>query len=62
MFLSTDDVADISYWKAEVGLLGLAKEVIGAVATGGVAVTGKLREMKKDEIEQARRKDSTLSS
>ena len=55
-------MADISYWKAEVGLLGLAKEVIGAVATGGVAVTGKLREMKKDEIEQARRKDSTLSS
>lgn len=54
--------ADISYWKADVGTLGLAKEVLGAMATGGVAVTGKLREMKEDEIKQARQKDGSMSS
>jgi hypothetical protein len=55
-------VTDISYWKAEVGTLGLAKEVIGAIATGGVANTGKLREMKEGEIQEARRKEGVLSS
>ena len=53
---------DISYWKAEVGALGFGKEVIGAVITGGVANTGVLRQMKEDEIEQARKKDGALSS
>ncbi|ETN42406.1 uncharacterized protein HMPREF1541_01560 [Cyphellophora europaea CBS 101466] len=52
----------ISYWKAEVGALGFGKEVIGAVITGGVANTGVLRQMKEDEIEQARKKDGALSS
>ena len=30
--------------------------------TGGVANTGALREMKEDEIEKARKSDSTMSS
>jgi hypothetical protein len=40
----------------------LAKEVIGAVMTGDVAVTGKLREMKEGEIAEARQKEGALSS
>jgi len=35
---------------------------VGAIAGGGVPVTGKLREMKEAEIQQARSKDSTMSS
>jgi len=58
----TDRIVDISYWKADVGALGFGKEVIGAIVTGGVANTGKLREMKEDEISQARKSDSSLSS
>ena len=38
------------------------KEVGGAIATGGVAVTGDLRQMKQDEIKEARQKDGALSS
>ena len=45
-----------------MGALGFGKEVLGAIVTGGVPVTGVLREMKKDEIQQARSKDSSLSS
>ncbi|KAK3614735.1 hypothetical protein LTR56_027056 [Elasticomyces elasticus] len=52
----------ISYWKAEVGALGFGKEVLGAIVTGGVANTGALREMKEDEIAQARKSDSALTS
>jgi general stress protein 26 len=44
----------VVYWKAEVGLLGFAKEVIGAAATGGVANTGVIRELKSEELEKAR--------
>ena len=44
----------VVYWKAEVGMLGFAKEVIGAAATGGVANTGVLRELKIGELEKAR--------
>ena len=55
-------MADISYWKAEVGKLGFLKEVKGAQYTGAVAVTGSLRQMKEDEIKQARSKHSTMSS
>ena len=40
----------------------MIKEVGGATLTGGVASTGKLREMKEDEIKQARSKHSNLSS
>ncbi|KAM0717473.1 hypothetical protein Q7P37_007325 [Cladosporium fusiforme] len=52
----------ISYWKHEVGGLGFAKEIIGANLTGGVANTGTLRELKEDEIAQARKSDSSMSS
>ena len=55
-------VIDITYWKHEVGALGFMKEIAGANLTGGVAVTGTLREIKGDEIEQARKSDSSLSS
>lgn len=44
----------ISYYKAEVGMLGYAKEVIGANITGGVANTGKLRELSQQDLEKAR--------
>jgi len=44
----------ISYYVTDVGMLGLAKEVIGAAVTGGVANTGKLRELHKEDIEKAR--------
>jgi hypothetical protein len=40
----------------------MAKEVGLATLTGGVSVTGKLREMKAQEIEEARSKHSTMSS
>jgi hypothetical protein len=53
---------DISYWKHEVGALGFMKEIAGANLTGGVAVTGSLREIKGEELEQARKKDSSMSS
>jgi len=52
----------ISYWKHDVGALGFMKEITGANLTGGVAVTGTLREIKGDEIEQARKSDSAMSS
>lgn len=52
----------ISYWKHEVGALGFMKEVGGAAATGGVANTGKLRQMKDDDITAARKRDANLSS
>ena len=55
-------MTDISYWKAEVGTLGLGKEIIGALATGGVPNNGSLREMKEDEIKQARSQHSSMSS
>lgn len=55
-------IADISYWKHEVGSVGFFKEVAGAAATGGVAVTGTLRQMNGDEIAAARKKDGALSS
>jgi len=52
----------ISYWKHEVGGMGFMKEITGANLTGGVAVTGSLREIKGDELEQARKSDSSMSS
>ncbi|TKA24224.1 hypothetical protein B0A50_05988 [Salinomyces thailandicus] len=52
----------ISYWQHEAGALGFAKEIGGAIATGGVAQTGTLREMKENEIEQARAKGGSMSS
>ena len=60
--LRTDACADITYWKHNVGAIGYAKEVAGAALTGGVANTGLLRELKEKEIQQARSKDSSLSS
>ncbi|KAF2766310.1 hypothetical protein EJ03DRAFT_330167 [Teratosphaeria nubilosa] len=52
----------ISYYKSESGMLGAAKEIIGANLTGGVANTGVLREIKGNELDQARAKDSALTS
>jgi len=52
----------ISYWKHEVGSMGFMKEVKGAQWTGGVANTGKLRQLTSSEIEQAREKHSSMSS
>ncbi|KAI7151605.1 blue light-inducible protein-like protein Bli-3 [Hortaea werneckii] len=52
----------ISYWKHEAGPAGFAKEVGGAILTGGVANTGALRQMQEHEIQQARQNDSSLSS
>ncbi|KAI6795574.1 blue light-inducible protein-like protein Bli-3 [Hortaea werneckii] len=46
----------ISYWKHEAGPAGFAKEVGGAIMTGGVANTGALRQMQEHEIQQARTK------
>jgi general stress protein 26 len=54
--------ADISYWKGQSSALGFGKEVLGAIATGGVPVTGVMREMKEDEIRQARSRDAAMSS
>ncbi|KAF2159665.1 hypothetical protein M409DRAFT_70850 [Zasmidium cellare ATCC 36951] len=51
----------ITYYKRKTGALGMAKEVGGALLTGGVANTGDLREMKEDDIKQARSRDSALS-
>ena len=53
---------DISYWKAQVGALGFGKEVVGAIVGGGVANTGALRMMEAAEIEEARARDSKLTS
>ncbi|KAJ9658935.1 hypothetical protein H2201_007585 [Coniosporium apollinis] len=44
----------ISYWKAQVGFLGYAKEVAQAAITGKVADVGVQRHMMEDEIEQER--------
>jgi general stress protein 26 len=44
----------ITYYLTEVGILGYAKEIIGAAVTGGVANTGKLRELHEQDIQQAR--------
>jgi general stress protein 26 len=44
----------VTYYLTEVGILGYAKEVIGANITGGVANTGKLRELKEQDLEKAR--------
>lgn len=60
--LITDHLLDISYWKHEVGGLGFMKEIAGANLTGGVAVTGSLREIKGAELDQARKSDSSMSS
>ena len=55
-------IADIAYWKHEVGAAVFFKEIVGANITSGVAVTGTLREIKGDELEQARKSDSSMSS
>lgn len=58
----TDNVFTvITYWKHEVGGAGFMKEIVGANLTGGVAVTGSLRELNGSEIEQARKSDSSMS-
>lgn len=52
----------ISYWQHDVGSIGFVKEVAGAAMTGGVANTGKLRQMKETDISAARKRDAHLSS
>jgi len=44
----------VTYYLTEVGLLGYAKEVVGAAVTGGVANTGKIRELSEQDLQQAR--------
>lgn len=44
----------VTYYQTEVGMLGMAKEVIGAAVTGGVANTGKIRELSEQDLEKAR--------
>lgn len=56
-----DDLTVITYWKHEVGAAGFMKEIVGANLTGGVAVTGSLRELNGSEIEQVRKSDSSMS-
>lgn len=53
---------DISYWQSQVGKAGFAKEISEALFKGEVAQTGYLRHMKEDEIQQARKSDSSLTS
>ncbi|KAK4987317.1 hypothetical protein LTR66_007636 [Elasticomyces elasticus] len=52
----------ISYWKAQVGALGFGKEIVQSMITGEVANTGALRQFEKSDIEQARARDSSMSS
>nr|OQO29923.1 hypothetical protein B0A51_02919 [Rachicladosporium sp. CCFEE 5018] len=51
----------ISYWKHNTNPLGFMKEIGVATMTGGVAVTGLLRELKEAEINKAREQDGNLS-
>ncbi|KAJ4365675.1 hypothetical protein N0V83_008295 [Neocucurbitaria cava] len=44
----------VTYYQTEVGMLGMAKEVVGAAVTGGVANTGKIRELSEQDLEKAR--------
>jgi hypothetical protein len=53
---------DISYYSTTVGAVGYLKEVVAANITGGVANTGKLRQMKEDEITKARKEHSAMTS
>ena len=46
----------IAYWKANVGKLGLVKEIAQAAMTGKVAAIGFCRRFFEDEIEQERAK------
>jgi len=48
----------ISYWKAQVGMLGYAKEVAHAAITGKVADVGVQRHMMEEEIERERSRSS----
>jgi general stress protein 26 len=44
----------VTYYLTQVGLLGYAKEVVGAAVTGGVANTGVIRELSEQDLEKAR--------
>lgn len=44
----------VTYYRTDVSLLGCAKEVVSAAVTGGVANTGKLRELSEQNLQQAR--------
>jgi general stress protein 26 len=44
----------VTYYKTDVGMVGYLTEVVAANVTGGVANTGKLRELKEADLEQAR--------
>ncbi|KAF2025055.1 hypothetical protein EK21DRAFT_104250 [Setomelanomma holmii] len=44
----------VGYYATDVSMLGMAKEVIVAAVTGGVANTGKLRELSEQDLQKAR--------
>jgi hypothetical protein len=44
----------VTYYKTEVGTLGMMKEVGVAAVTGKVANTGVLRELQEADLEKAR--------
>jgi hypothetical protein len=59
---SANKPTDISYWKHEVlGGIGIAKEALGAVASGGVAMPGVLRQLTTREITDMRSKHGNMS-
>ena len=55
-------IADISYWKASGGGLGLMAEATAAMVMGKVAKAGSLREITGDEIKELRSKHGAMSS
>jgi len=52
---------DISYWKAQTGMVGYLTEVAKANITGGIPVTGKQRQLTEQEIEKARAETGNLT-
>ena len=61
-FADRQGKTDISYWKRTTGTLGFAAEAAGALLTGGVAQPGVIREMNGSEIQEARQRDSSMTS
>lgn len=44
----------VVYYATDVSMIGFVKEVVGAAVTGGVANTGKLRELGEQDLQKAR--------
>lgn len=63
VFSTADSRTDVSYWKHTVlGGVGFVAEVASAAVTGKVAQTGVLRQLKDNEIQQLRAKESSMSA